>query len=79
MPRLALVALLSLAACSSSSGSASSQNSDAVPIVGWRTERGRVPTQAEFTAFVASCQDRTKSPRGDLDSCLADMGLRRSR
>jgi hypothetical protein len=44
---------------------------------GWRTERGGVPTKAEFTALVASCQDRAKAANDTFDSCLADMGLRR--
>lgn len=69
--------MLGLAACSSNE--AAPRESDAsVPVQGWRTERGGIPTEAEFAAVVASCQDRTKSPGGDLDSCLTDMGLRRS-
>jgi hypothetical protein len=77
MPRLALLLLL-LAACSSTDPVPSESGTAPVPMQGWRTERGKVPTQAEFAAVVASCQDQAKAP-GDLDSCLNDMGLRRSR
>jgi hypothetical protein len=75
MPRLALLLLLGLFACSSNEPSASHGS---VPMQGWRTQLGKVPTQAEFAAVVASCQDRAKSPGGSLNSCLTDMGLRRS-
>ncbi len=75
MPRLALL-LLVLAACSSNE-TVSSESSNPVPMEGWRTERGGVPTKAEFTAVVASCQDRAKGG-SNFDSCLTDLGLRRS-
>ena len=77
MPRLALL-LLVLAACSSNE-TVSRENSNPVPMEGWRTERGGVPTKAEFTAVVASCQDRAKAANGTFDSCLIDMGLKRTR
>jgi hypothetical protein len=77
MPRLALL-LLVLAACSSND-TAPRETAAPASMQGWHTERGKAPTQAEFTAVVASCQDRAKGPGGDLDSCLTDMGLRRSR
>jgi hypothetical protein len=77
MPRVALLVLFGLAACRGND-TASSENGTSVPMQGWRTERGAVPTRAEFTAVVASCQDRARAPGGDLDSCLTDMGLRRS-
>jgi hypothetical protein len=73
MPRLALLLLLGLAACSSNEA-ATSENGAPVPMRGWRTEHGKVPTQAEFTALAATCEARG----GSLDSCLTDMGLRRS-
>jgi hypothetical protein len=76
MPGLALL-LLVLAACSSNDTTPGESSDAPVPMQGWRTERGAVPTQAEFAAVVASCQDQAKAP-GDLDSCLRDMGLRRS-
>ena len=55
----------------------SGESSNPVPMEGWRTERGGVPTKAEFTALVASCQDRAKTASGTFDLCLTDMGLRR--
>ncbi|HEX3881176.1 MAG TPA: hypothetical protein VHW66_00815 [Stellaceae bacterium] len=76
MPRLALLLLLGLAACSSND-STSENNDRSVPAEGWRTERGAVPTKAEFTAVVASCQDRAKGG-SNFDSCLTDLGLRRA-
>jgi hypothetical protein len=76
MPRLALLMLV-LAACSSNE-TASNESSNPVPMEGWRTERGGVPSKAEFTAVVASCQDRAKAANGTFDSCLLDMGLKRN-
>jgi hypothetical protein len=40
---------------------------------------GKPPTQAEFAALVAACQDRVGSAETgwQLDGCLADLGLRR--
>jgi hypothetical protein len=69
--------LLSLAACVATQGvtpaSASSELRD------WQTPTGKPPTQAEFAAVVAACQDRAKSndQTGPIDGCLADLGLRR--
>ena len=76
MSRLALL-LLVLAACSSNE-TVPSESSNPIPMEGWRTERGAVPTKAEFTAVVASCQDRAKADNGSLNSCLVDMGLKRA-
>ena len=73
MPRLALLVLLGLAACGSND-TASGENSAPAAMQGWRTERGKPPTQAEFTALAATCQAKG----GVLDTCLAGMGLRRS-
>jgi hypothetical protein len=73
MPRLALLLLLGLAACPSNDA-AQGDSSASVPMQGWRTERGNVPTQAEFAALAATCQAKG----GALDSCLSDMGLRRN-
>jgi ABC-type enterochelin transport system substrate-binding protein len=77
MPRLVLLLILALAACSSND-TATSDSSTPVSMQDWRTERGKVPTEAEFTAVLASCQDRAKTAVGDLDSCLTDMGLQKS-
>lgn len=74
MPRLALLLLLGLAACSSNETAPNDAGNAPIPMEGWRTERGKVPTQAEFTAVAATCEAKG----GPLDSCLTDMGLRRS-
>lgn len=73
MPRAALVLLLGLAACGS--GDTTTANTVPIAITGWRMASGQVPTQAEFNAVVASCQDRGSA----LGPCLADLGLRRNR
>jgi hypothetical protein len=76
MRGVAFVILLSLAACVAAHGvtpaSASSELRD------WQTPTGKPPTQAEFAAVVAACQDRAKSTdqNGPIDGCLADLGLR---
>ena len=45
----------------------------------WQTPAGKPPTKAEFAALTAACQDKVKSTveNGPMDSCLADLGLRR--
>jgi hypothetical protein len=69
--------LLSLAACAARDAvvpaSASSE------LRGWQEASGKPPSQAEFTAVVAACQDRARSADsgGPIDNCLADLGLRR--
>lgn len=70
---LTFLALLGLAACDG----ADTGEADAAPLdmTGWRLASGKAPTQAEFAALTATCQDETKS--GPLDSCLATLGLKR--
>jgi hypothetical protein len=70
---LAAIALLALAACSSIPQTATAEIPAPDPS-GWRLASGKLPTTAEFTALTASCQDRG----GALDSCLADLGLKRA-
>ncbi|MGH7095396.1 MAG: hypothetical protein ACREFB_17925 [Stellaceae bacterium] len=72
MPRCALVLLLGLAACASSD---TAPASGPVSMADWRMASGEMPTRAEFSAVVASCQDRG----GALAPCLADLGLHRTR
>jgi hypothetical protein len=70
---LAVAALLVLAACDP----AATQTGTAAPppdIAGWRMASGKAPTQAEFAALAATCE--TKG--GALDSCFADLGLKRA-
>ena len=73
MPAVAAVVLLGLAACAAASGTiapASAQMRD------WATPSGKPPTQVEFAALVAACQDRAKT--APIDGCLGDLGLRRA-
>lgn len=72
MPRVALMLLLGLAACG---GSDTPTVRAPIAISGWRMATGQVPTQVEFNAVIASCQDRGAA----LGPCLSDLGLRRVR
>ena len=72
MRAVAAVVLLGLASCAAATGTtapASAQMRD------WATASGK-PTQAEFAALVAACQDRAKTAA--IDGCLGDLGLRRA-
>jgi hypothetical protein len=76
MPLLLLVlVLLTLAACT---GTDSGEEAS-VPAPGpngWRLASGKPPTDSEFAAVFASCQEMTKN--GPMDQCLSDLGLRRA-
>ena len=70
LPRLALFAVLMLAACATSdTGVADAKPADPRA---WRLPSGKAPSQAEFAALAATCQDKG----GAVDSCLADLGLK---
>jgi hypothetical protein len=74
LKRLAFIALLGLAACSASSDTSDASADTGLPDPsGWRLASGRVPTNAEFGALVATCQDRG----GAFDPCLTTLGLKR--
>ena len=77
MARFAAVVMLGLAACSILDG----EEPAAAPtdMQGWRFTSGKRPSRAEYTAVVAACeQGAVTQGRGKpLDSCLADLGLRR--
>jgi len=77
MRGLAMTVLLGLAACAGADGASSAGASS--ELRGWLTTAGKPPSKAEFAAVVAACEDRAKSvdKNGPLDSCLADLGLRR--
>jgi hypothetical protein len=83
MPRLAVLIMLGLAACAVFD---TSQESDlgSGEMAGWRSVSGKAPSRAEYAAMVAACQggavQRTAAPSslGALDSCLADLGLKRA-
>jgi len=75
MPRVAVLMLLALAACSASEASEQASAAEPDPS-GWRLASGKPPSQTEFAAVVASCQEMTKN--GPIDRCLSDLGLRRA-
>jgi hypothetical protein len=73
----AFVLLLSLAACVAQD--VATPASGSAEVRGWQEASGKPPSQAEFAAVVAACQDRARSADrgGPIDNCLADLGLRR--
>jgi hypothetical protein len=78
MRGIAFLVLLALAGCAT--GDAPSPPSSASAMTGWQEAGGGPPTQTEFAALVAACEDRlgNRGSDGRLDLCLADLGLRRS-
>ena len=77
MRGFAFFILLSVAACAARDAAVPLSASSEVG--GWQEASGKPPSQAEFTAVVAACQDRARSADrgGPMDNCLADLGLRR--
>jgi hypothetical protein len=77
MRGVAFFILLSLAACVARDAVVPSSASS--EIRGWQEASGKPPSQAEFAAVVAACQDRARSADrgGPIDDCLTDLGLRR--
>jgi hypothetical protein len=72
---LAVVALLALAACDPAATQTSAIETAPVPdIAGWRMASGKSPTKAEFAALAATCLAKG----GAIDSCFADLGLKRA-
>jgi hypothetical protein len=76
VPRLAIMLMLGLGACSLLESDEPAAPTD---MQGWRFATGKRPSRAEYTAVVAACQDgAVPRTRGQpLESCLADLGLRR--
>ena len=83
MPRLALSILLLLAGCEFFEMSRPAEFG-AGDMQGWRFASGKTPSRAEYAAIVAACEDGAVRPAavvgvaGPLDSCLADLGLKRA-
>ena len=75
MPRFALFLVLALAACTDAG-----ETVGAGDMQGWRYASGKPPSRAEYAAIVAACQDGAvqRTQGKTLDSCLADLGLRRA-
>jgi hypothetical protein len=72
LSRIVILPLLALAACATTeTADTSSQSPDSG---GWLTVAGKEPTQAEFAALAATCQDKG----GAVESCLTDLGLKRA-
>jgi hypothetical protein len=72
MRRLAPIVLLVLAGCTQTETADTGDPNGPDP-TGWRLASGKPPSKAEFAALAASCQDGG----GALDSCLAELGLKR--
>jgi len=73
MPRIILfIAALALAACADMAGGQSAATPDPS---GWQLASGKPPSQAEFAALAATCQDKGAA----IDACLLNLGLKRAR
>jgi hypothetical protein len=77
MRGIAFLILLSVAACAGRDAVVPASASSEAR--GWQEVSGKTPSQAEFAAVVAACQDRAESSDkgGPIDDCLLDLGLRR--
>jgi hypothetical protein len=72
---LGFTALLGLAGCQNQNAEITAAPTP-IDITGWRLVSGRAPSQAEFAALTATCEERSGS--GPLDDCLANLGLKHS-
>jgi len=83
MPWFAVLIVLALAGCEifNMSQPAELGSED---MQGWRFASGKTPSRAEHAALVAACQDgavrpaRSAGASGALDTCLADLGMKRA-
>ena len=79
MPRFAVLIMLGLTGCgvfdTSQPGDLGSGE-----MRGWRLASGKAPSRAEYAAIVAACQGGAvrDAALATLDSCLADLGLKRA-
>jgi len=71
---LAVAALLALAACDPVLQTSTAEAPPPPDSTGWRMASGKPPTQAEFAALAATCEAKGAA----MDSCFADLGLRRA-
>ena len=82
MRGIVLLIMLALTACKDAP--APPVAGPAPELRGWELASGKPPTTVEFAALLAACEDREKAgavggpPKGGLDSCLAELGLRRA-
>jgi ABC-type sugar transport system substrate-binding protein len=77
MRGVAFFLLFALVACAT--GDAVTPASASSELREWRTAMGKPPSENEFAAVVAACEDRAKraNNNGSIEGCLADYGLRR--
>ena len=77
MRGVASFVLFGLVACAT--GDAVTPASASSELREWQTATGKPPSQNEFAAVVAACEDRAKSGNNSvpLEGCLAEYGLRR--
>ena len=77
MARFAAVLMLGLAACALGDGDEPAAGP--IDMQGWRFTSGKRPSRAEYTAVLAACEHgAVAGAQGKpLDSCLANLGLRR--
>jgi hypothetical protein len=79
MPRFGVLIMLGLAGCTLlDTGEAGVLGSGEMR--GWRLISGKAPSRAEYAALLAACQGGAvrHGAAATLDSCLADLGLRRA-
>ena len=76
MRAIAILFAFALAACAAVGDTTASAPSE---VRDWQTPAGKPPTNAEFAALVAACQDKVKAmtESAPMVGCLADLGLRR--
>jgi hypothetical protein len=79
MPRFAVLIMLGLTGCGVFD---TSQPGDfgSGEMRDWRSAVGKVPSRAEYAAIVAACQEGAvkRVAAATLDTCLADLGLKRA-
>ncbi len=79
MPRFAVLIMLGLTACTLFD-TGPPGDLGAGEMRGWRLASGKAPSRAEYAAIVAACQGGAvqRAAAAPLDSCLADLGLKRA-
>jgi hypothetical protein len=79
MPRFGVLVMLGLAACT-----LFDPGQEGAPGSGemrdWRLTSGKMPSRAEYAAILAACRDGAvrHGAAATIDSCLADLGLKRA-
>ncbi len=79
MPRCSVLIMLGLAGCGvfdmGQEGDLGSGD-----MRGWRSASGKPPSRAEYAAIVAACHDGVvrRTASATLDTCLAELGLKRA-